>query len=140
MSVPVKVTAAIIRKEGLVLIAQRLPSSRLEPNKWEFPGGKLESGESPQDCIVREIKEELGFDIAVDRLFMVHPYTYIRDGRPSPIELHVFFARWVCGEARCLECQDFRWITPSELQSFPFVAGDEAVVTRFLEYVKKHEG
>jgi len=132
MTRPVVVTAAIIRRDGLVLIAQRKHSSWLEPDKWEFPGGKLEAGERPEDCVVREIREELGIGIAVDRLFMVHPYVYQKEGHPSPIELHVFLARWVGGEAACLDCQDFRWVNVFELRSFPFVAGDVAVVEAFL--------
>jgi mutator protein MutT len=139
MVVPVVVTAAIIRKDGLVLIAQRLPSSRLEPNKWEFPGGKLEPGETLEAGVIREIREELGIEITVERLFMVHPYTYVRDGRPSPIELHVFLARYVRGVARCLECQDFRWIRACELSSFPFVAGDQKIVESFLAFMENKE-
>ncbi len=132
MSQPVKVTAAIIRKKGLILIAQRKHSSWLESDKWEFPGGKIEPGETPEECLVREIQEELGIRIALDQVFMVHPYTYMKEGRPSPIELHVFLAQWVSGEPQCLDCQDFRWVRPSELRSYPFVAGDLAVVEAFL--------
>lgn len=136
MSGPVQVTAAIIRKDGLVLVAQRLHSSRLEPDKWEFPGGKLEPGEKPEECIRREIREELGIEIAVERLFMVHPFVYLRDGRPSPIVLPVFFARWAAGEPRCLDCQDFRWVPVEGLRSFPFVAGDVAVVEALVRSVR----
>jgi 8-oxo-dGTP diphosphatase len=135
MVTAVVVTAAIIQKEGLVLIAQRLASSRLEAGKWEFPGGKLEAGETPEEGIVREIREELDLEIAVDRLFMVHPFTYERDGRVSPIELHVFLAWWVGGEGRCVECQDFRWVLPSELVRFSFVAGDIKIVESYLAFV-----
>jgi len=134
--VPVVVTAAIIRRDDLILIAQRLASSRLEAGKWEFPGGKLEAGETPVEGIVREIREELDLEIVVDRLFMVHPFTYERDGRASPIELWVFLARYASGVARCLECQDFRWVLPSELVRFPFVAGDIKIVESYLAFVK----
>ncbi len=133
---PVQVTAAIIRKDGLVLVAQRKHSSRLEPDKWEFPGGKLEPGEKPEECIRREIREELGIEIAVERLFMVHPFVYLRDGRSSPIVLHVFFARWVLGEPRCLDCQDFRWVPVEGLRLFQFVAGDVAVVEALVRSVR----
>jgi 8-oxo-dGTP diphosphatase len=137
MSGPVVVTAAIIRRGGLVLIAQRKHSSFLEPDKWEFPGGKLEPGEAPEECIVREIREELGLEIAVERLFMVHPYTYVKEGVVRPIVLHVFLARWAGGEARCLDCQDFRWIPVEDLTGFPFVAGDVQVVEAFLDFASR---
>ena len=59
-----QVTAAIILKDNKVLIAQRSPDDKLA-NKWEFPGGKIEHGESPQECLKREIREELDFEIEV---------------------------------------------------------------------------
>jgi 8-oxo-dGTP diphosphatase len=137
MSVPVVVTAAIIQKDGLVLVAQRKHSSWLEPDKWEFPGGKLEAGESAEECVVREIREELGLDIEVERLFMVHPFTYVKEGVERPIVLHVFLARWAGGEARCLDCQAFRWIPVEGLMGFSFVAGDRKIVEAFLDFASK---
>lgn len=128
---PLLVTAAIIVHEGKVLLTQRKADVPY-PLLWEFPGGKVEPGETPEECLVREIQEELGIRVALDRLFMVHPYTYRKEGRASPIELHVFLAQWASGEPRCLDCQDFRWVRPSELRSYPFVAGDLAVVEAFL--------
>lgn len=128
----VVVAAAIIRKDGVVLIAQRKHSSWLEPDKWEFPGGKLEAGEGPEECIVREIREELGVEIAVDRLFMVRPFTYVKEGVERPIVLYVFLARLVDGVARCLDCQDFRWVPVAELAGYSFVAGDRLVVDAFV--------
>jgi 8-oxo-dGTP diphosphatase len=64
MSERKKVTAAVIFKNGKVLVAQRSPESSL-PNKWEFPGGKMEENETPEDCLKREIQEELNIDIKV---------------------------------------------------------------------------
>jgi mutator protein MutT len=127
MTAPMTVTAAIIRKGAKILLAQRCADSTLEPHKWEFPGGKVEEGESLESCLRREIREELALDIAVDGLFMVQPYTYLRQGKPSPIQLHVFLTHWLAGEPQARECQDFRWVLRGELSRFDFVSADKPV-------------
>ncbi|AGK99787.1 (deoxy)nucleoside triphosphate pyrophosphohydrolase [Desulfoscipio gibsoniae] len=70
-----KVTAAIIEKNGRVLIAQRPQGDKLDL-RWEFPGGKIEQGETPEQCFLREIKEELNLDIKITKHFMNSCYKY----------------------------------------------------------------
>lgn len=116
------VTAAVIWKtHSEFLVAQRAASGLLG-GLWEFPGGKVESGESLEDCLQREILEELGVRIVVgDGLTVVrHAYTHFR------ITLHAFHARIHDGEQEpaCVGCADWRWIRLAEAQMLAFSAAD----------------
>lgn len=108
------VTAAIIHRSGLVLIARR-PSNGLLGGMWEFPGGKVEPGEELPDGLSREIREELGAEIAVEDAFGVyqHAYTHFK------VTLHAFFCRLVDGEPQPLEASELRWVSTGELSQFP---------------------
>ncbi len=125
-------TAGIIRKHGKILIAQRKKESWMEPNKWEFPGGKLEPNESYEDCLIREIQEELGITISIDRLFMETTHIYMKNNQEFPITLIVFLADWIKGEKRNIDCQDSKWINPSDLMMFDFSAADVPIVEKYL--------
>ena len=116
------VTAGIIRKNGRVLIAQR-PADKLLGGLWEFPGGKVEPGESLPDCLRREIQEELGIEIEVgeQQLVLKHAFTHFK------ITLHVFEARWVSGKARAFEVADFKWTLPRKLAAYPMGKTDRAI-------------
>ncbi len=103
-------TAGIIRKDGKILIAQRKKDSWMEPNKWEFPGGKLEANETYEECLIREIHEELGITICIDRLFMETSHTYMKADEEFPVTLMVFLADWKEGTLQNLDCQDSKWI------------------------------
>ena len=131
---PIVVTAAIIRKEGKVLLAQRKKDSRLEAGRWEFPGGKVEFMEDPADCIVREIKEELDMEIAIERLFTLKSHVYKQDGMNVHVILLAYLTDYKSGELKNLECQDSRWVDPSELTSFDLVEADKTIVKEFLGY------
>jgi A/G-specific adenine glycosylase len=117
-----EVTAAVIWKNpSEFLVAQRAASGLLG-GLWEFPGGKVEPGESLEDCLRREILEELGVRIVVgDRLTVVkHAYTHFR------ITLYAFHTRIVDGEPdpRAIGCADWRWIHLAEAQGLAFSAAD----------------
>ncbi len=116
------VTAGIIRKNGRVLIAQR-PADKLLGGLWEFPGGKIEPGESLPECLRREIQEELGIKIEVgeQQLTLQHAYTHFK------ITLHVFEAKWVSGKAQAIEVADFKWARPAELAAYPMGKTDRAI-------------
>ena len=120
------VTAAIIERGSEILIAQRLKGSHMGL-KWEFPGGKIEPGESPEECLMREIKEELDLDIRVgDRMMVVdHQYEKIR------VILHCYRCSYLGGEAKKKDCQDFQWVARRDLKSFDFAEADRPVV-RYL--------
>lgn len=116
------VTAAVTLRDDHVLIAQRNASDMLG-GLWEFPGGKCEDGESLPDCLMREMREELGVKVTVgDHLITVeHAYSHFR------ITLHAFRCRLQEGPLRCLDCADFRWVLPSELDALPMSVVDRKI-------------
>lgn len=117
------VVAAIIRRPGGILITKRPIDVHL-PGLWEFPGGKVEPGESLTGALRREIREELGIEIEVfeERFSTTHHY-------PSrSIELHFFECAIASGEPHAIEVADIRWVAPGELQSYEFPEADRDIV------------
>ena len=112
---PLDVPVAVILHEGRLLISQRLPDDSFG-GFWEFPGGKMDAGETMEVCLMREIREELGITIEVGSKRMEIPHRY--PGRT--IRLHCFDCRWVEGEPRTIECAGWRWVSPAELDRFTF--------------------
>jgi A/G-specific adenine glycosylase len=123
-----QVAAGMIWKGEKLLVAQRL-SDGLLGGMWEFPGGKQEEGESLEECLRREIAEELDFAIGVEELLVQveHAYTHFS------ITLHAFKARYLSGQPRAVECADWRWIDPAELDDFAFSRADRKVI----EYLRQ---
>ncbi len=122
------VTCAIIEKDGKVLCAQRSESMHL-PLKWEFPGGKVEDGENPEDCLKREIGEELGFDInIIERL----PSNIHRYPDMSSFELIPFRCRLVGGELDIKEHKQVKWLKRSELMEIDWAEADIPILNNFL--------
>ena len=120
------VTAGLIWNErGDLLIAQR-PLDGLLGGLWEFPGGKVEPGESYEDCLRRELREELGIEVAVDDLFCVvrHAFTHFS------ITLHTFNCRYVSGEPQTLGVQAFVWVQPHQLDAYAFGKADRQVIAQ----------
>jgi A/G-specific adenine glycosylase len=117
------VTAAVIRKRSRVLIAQR-PVGGMLGGLWEFPGGKRERGESLEECLRREIKEELGVEIEVGQSVtqVKHAYTHFR------ITLHAFECRLVSGRPRAIQVADWRWVRFDELDDFAFAVTDRKII------------
>ncbi len=107
--------AVIGDDQGNVLIDRR-PQNGLLGGLWEFPGGKVEPGETTEACIQREIREELGIEIEVgDRLIVVdHAYSHFR------VTLNVHHCRHISGEPQPIECDEVRWVSLSELEQYPF--------------------
>jgi len=122
------VTAGVIWRDGRVLLAQRLPD-RLLGGLWEFPGGKREPGEALEECLRREVREELGIEIEVGALLMtlVHAYTHFR------ITLHVFTCRHTGGEAQALDVAAWRWVALDELAHFPMAVTDQQIAQRVAD-------
>ncbi len=124
------VTAGIIRDGDRVLIAQR-PLEGMLGGLWEFPGGKVEPGESLEECLKRELREELGIEVEVEGpepfLTIPHTYTHMR------ITLHVFRCRWVGGTPRPIGCADVRWVPIAELDRYPFPNTDRKIVERLRQ-------
>lgn len=119
-----QVTAAIIRRDEKILIAQRGRDDDELPLMWEFPGGKLEPGETLEECVVREIKEELELDIRP--LGVYKRICYHFDGREIPITF--FNAEITGGQMQLNVHEDARWVLPHEIKEYNFMPPDEEVV------------
>ena len=126
------VTAAIIQRKGKVLIAQRLPDSRFEPNKWEFPGGKVDFGEHPEESLKRELEEELGIIVDVGPLYSLASHVYDQNGLKRHVVVLFYRCELVSGEPRIIDCQDIEWINRQELDNFSYVDGDVGIVKKLL--------
>jgi A/G-specific adenine glycosylase len=117
------IAAGVVWRDGLVLIAQRFPKGLLG-GLWEFPGGKREPGESLEETVVREIREELGIAIQVGRRLATvqHAYTHFR------ITLHAFHCHYLSGEPRSLDCAAWRWVRPQALDAYAFPAANRTII------------
>ena len=129
-------TAGIIRKDNKILIAQRKKDSWMEPNKWEFPGGRIELNETYEQCLIREIQEELGIKISIDRLFMKTKHTYMKNNEEFPVTLMVYLADWKSGEVKNIDCQASQWVDAKQIPTFDFAAADISIIKKFLNSIK----
>lgn len=119
------VAAAIIRRDDLILLSRRKPDAHL-PDLWEFPGGKVEPGESLTAALMREIMEELGISIHVgDEYYMTTHHYATRS-----VELHFFNCSIVDGEPKAIEVAEFCWVKPIDLLSYKFPEADLELVKR----------
>lgn len=108
----VPVVAALMRRQGKVLVGQRPEGSALA-GTWEFPGGKIELGESPEEALARELKEELGIDAEIGPLKFAAAHTYGKTGI-----LFLFFeVKYWKGAVKTQQHFELRWVTPKELRS-----------------------
>src|SRR5215468_598103 len=117
------VVAAIVRNRGRILITRR-PNHVHLPGLWEFPGGKVERGESLKAALRREIREELGVEIAVLNEFFSIDHHY----PDKSVRLHFFDCEIVSGEARALHASELRWVSPQELNTFSFPDADRELI------------
>lgn len=117
------VAIGVIFKKGHVLIDKRPPEGLLG-GLWEFPGGKVQPGESPQDALRREIHEELGIEIRLIRQLAIvgHAYTHFR------VRLHAFECVHVRGKPRCGNCTAVKWVLPEVLDRFAFPAANKRII------------
>lgn len=123
-----QVVAALIWQEGRFLICQR-PAHKARGLLWEFVGGKVEPGETPQQALIRECQEELDITVAVGDVFwqVVHAYPDLT------IQLAVFCATIQTGTPRLLEHMDARWITPKEIPQYDFCPADTDILQKIVE-------
>ena len=118
------VVAAIIRRDNRILITRRPPQSHLA-GLWEFPGGKVEAGESLESALVREIREELGVEIGVQR-----PFHTIEHHYPArSVRLHFFDCTLHSGEPQALEADSLAWVGAGELDQYQFPEADRKLIT-----------
>lgn len=119
MNAIVKVTAAILVHDGKILIAQRKLTDRLAL-KWEFPGGKIEENEMPEDCLKREMMEEFGIEVAIGDYIGSSLYHYDH----ISIELMAFRTYWISGEIELRDHEAFEWVAVDELHQYDFAPAD----------------
>ncbi len=123
-----KIVAAVIEREGKVLIARRRQETGYG-GFWEFPGGRLEKGETPEKAVAREIAEELGVRIRVGGLLRAVTY----QSQNLSIELLAYRASIVSGELKLTDHDEIRWVIPSELEEAEFTEPDRPVVRLLAE-------
>ena len=117
---------ALIDTDGRVLIAQR-PEGKSMAGLWEFPGGKVEAGERPEQCLIRELREELG--IAVEEECLA-PLTFASHAYP---DFHLLMPLYVCrrwqGIVEARERQRLKWVRPTALRDYPMPPADEPLIS-----------
>ena len=121
------VVAAVIERDGRILITQRDAES-WHPLKWEFPGGKVEAEETPEDAVVRELEEELAIQARIDGEIMRYEYQY--PGR-SPILLIFYRIVDFAGEPQNLQFAQLRWEAPERLNEYDFLEGDREFLRKY---------
>src|SRR5215471_1274659 len=124
----IDVAAGLVFRDGRLLITQRHPEAHLG-GLWEFPGGKRELSESFEDCLVRELREELGIEVQVGKL--VESLTHEYPGKI--VHLKFFRCDWQEHEPRTLGCAAFKWVTANQLQHYSFPEADERLITLLQE-------
>ena len=120
-----EVAAGIVWRAGLVLAARRRPGTFME-GWWEFPGGKLEAGESPRQALCRELKEELGIRASRAEFWLSKDHVY--EDRGLKVRLYFFHVMAFEGDPEPVEGQELRWIAPAEASDRDFLPADADVL------------
>lgn len=128
-----KVVAALIWDQDRFLACQR-PAHKARGLLWEFVGGKVEPGETRENALIRECREELGITVTVGEVFMelIHEYPDLT------VELTLFHASIASGIPQKLEHNDIRWLTVSEIGQYAFCPADEEILERLKAYDPAH--
>jgi A/G-specific adenine glycosylase len=123
-----RIAVGVVVRNGQLLITRRKPEGLLG-GLWEFPGGRIEAGETPEAACIREIKEEVGLTIAVDRLLtqVRHAYTHFK------IVMDVYLCRYLSGKIRLNGPVDYRWVTVQELDRYPFPGANHKFIPLLIK-------
>ena len=121
----IDVAAALVVRGGRLLITQRYADAHLG-GLWEFPGGKREVDETFEECLMRELREELGIEVAVGELVesLTHAYP------EKTVHLKFYRCRWVKHEPQALGCSAFKWVSAAELEDYAFPAADSRLLNK----------
>lgn len=129
----IEVAAAIIVKDNRIFATQRGYGEFKDG--WEFPGGKIEPGESAQEALVREIREELDVDIRVGKLLETVEYDYPE----FHLTMHCFICELLSEEIVLKEHEDARWLKKEELDTVPWLPADITIIEKIKAYVGQEE-
>jgi 8-oxo-dGTP diphosphatase len=113
------VVAALIREGGRILMSRRRPDQAM-PDLWEFPGGKVEAGEHPEAALVREVREELGCALAIERIEEVVFHAYAE----FDLYMLVYAGRIAAGTPHAVEVAEIAWVSPADLPSLDLLPAD----------------
>ncbi len=126
------VACALVDEDRRVLIAQR-PEGKALAGLWEFPGGKLDSGERPEEALIRELKEELGIDV---KEACLAPLTFASHAYP---DFHLLMPLYICrrweGVVASREGQALKWVRPAKLRDYPMPPADEPLIPALIDLV-----
>lgn len=130
-AIHINVTCAIIEQDGFVLAAQRSAAMRM-PLKWEFPGGKIDPGETPEECLRRELVEEMGIHVCVRKSLPASTHHY-----PTfAVTLHPFICSINSGVIVLHEHAAIVWLSPEKLHTLDWAEADVPVIESYLEACK----
>jgi len=121
----IDVAAGLVFQQGKLLITQRRPDDHLG-GFWEFPGGKVEPGETFEHCLVRELREELGIEVSLGPEIEEITHTYPE----KTVRLRFFLCRLIMGEARPIHCHALEWVSLEELDRYEFPAADARLLAK----------
>jgi mutator protein MutT len=121
----IDVAAGLIFRDGKLLITKRYDDAHLG-GLWEFPGGKLEPNETFEQCLVRELREELGIEVTVRDL--VESVTHEYPGKT--VHLKFFGCKWLKNEPQALGCSECKWVKANQLSKFDFPEADARLLKR----------
>ncbi|WP_018477970.1 (deoxy)nucleoside triphosphate pyrophosphohydrolase [Pontibacter roseus] len=131
----IKVTCAIIEQYGRVLVTQR-SESMSQALLWEFPGGKLEAGETEKSCLIREIQEELNLNITPSRRLT----PVVQQYPDKIIELIPYMCEYNGGTIQLLEHRTYHWATQQELPNYDWCPADVPIVEEYLRLLQAEQG
>ena len=120
-----RVTAAVIEREGKVLLARRSRSGSAA-GKWEFPGGSIEPGETPEQCLARELREELGIESRVGEFIASSRVSFGK----SSLELLAYRVLSFSGDVRTVVHDEVRWVAPKDVSSFDLAEADRLLLPK----------
>jgi 8-oxo-dGTP diphosphatase len=131
-TLPVAVCAAVIEQQGKILLTKR-PEGKRQGGFWEFPGGKIDAGESPHHSLKRELQEELAIEIEVGPVLetVYHHYEW------GSVLIIAYWCRWLAGEIQHIEVADHAWVLPEQFAEYQILPADQPILDKLRQAAKK---